>query len=230
MLGWIIIIFGLYKIIGDANFWGGLIIIVFGIFCLARENDIEETKKESTIDRSKDILDEIGGYNNIDINLSKYCDEGQLIVLKNKKVCIGWNNFETKKLIDFDSIVKLEIKVNNITIGNTNDGSRREFKEIIESINVYIHTNESTEELVFKYLAYDIDESQENYNEILKGLKRFEIMLEDTSHLDSSDRTNSININENSIPKQIKEYKELLDMNAITLEEFEMKKKELLNN
>ncbi|WP_018590720.1 SHOCT domain-containing protein [Terrisporobacter glycolicus] len=230
MLGWIIIIFGLYKIIGDANFGGGLIIIVFGIFCLARENDIEETKKESTIDRSKDILDEIGGYNNIDINLSKYCDEGQLIVLKNKKVCIGWNNFETKKLIDFNSIVKLEIKVNNITIGNTNDGSRREFKEIIESINVYIHTNESTEELVFKYLAYDIDESQENYNEILKGLKRFEIMLEDTSHLDSSDRTNNININENSVPKQIKEYKELLDMNAITLEEFEMKKKELLNN
>lgn len=68
MLGWIIIILGLYKIIGNANFWAGLIIIVFGIFCLGKESDIEETKKESSIDRSKDILDEIGGYNNIDIN------------------------------------------------------------------------------------------------------------------------------------------------------------------
>lgn len=96
--------------------------------------------------------------------------------------------------------------------------------------NLYIHINESTEELVFKYLAYDIDESQENYNEILKGLRRFEIMLENTSHLDCFDRTTSININENFIPKQIKEYKELLDINAVTIEEFEMKKKELLNN
>ncbi|MBS6024199.1 MAG: SHOCT domain-containing protein, partial [Paeniclostridium sordellii] len=39
----------------------------------------------------------------------------------------------------------------------------------------------------------------------------------------------NININEKSIPQQIKEYKELLDIDAITKEEFEMKKKELLN-
>ena len=98
MLGWIIIIFGIYKIIGDSNFLGGLIIIVFGIFCLGRENDIEETKKESSIDRSKDILDEIGGYNNIDINLSKYCDEGQLIVLKIKQSVLVGIILKQKKL------------------------------------------------------------------------------------------------------------------------------------
>ncbi|MBC6003641.1 SHOCT domain-containing protein [Paeniclostridium sp. NSJ-45] len=47
--------------------------------------------------------------------------------------------------------------------------------------------------------------------------------------MDDLDKTTSINFNEKSIPAQIKEYKELLDIDAITKEEFEMKKKELLN-
>ena len=87
--------------------------IVFGLIImflwLSKESDIQSVKEESSIDRSKNILDEIGGSNNIDINLSKYSEESQLIVLKNKIIYIGYNNYETKKVIDFNSIIELEI-------------------------------------------------------------------------------------------------------------------------
>ena len=207
--------------------------IVFGLIImflwLSKESDIQSVKEESSIDRSKNILDEIGGSNNIDINLSKYSEESQLIVLKNKIIYIGYNNYETKKVIDFNSIIELEINVNNATVGSAYESSNNKVKEIIESIIVYIHTKDSTEDLTFSYSAYDTEEAQKNYIEILKGLKRLKAILEDNSDLDDLNKSNNININEKSIPQQIKEYKELLDIDAITKEEFEMKKKELLN-
>ncbi|MGL5641777.1 MAG: SHOCT domain-containing protein [Paraclostridium sp.] len=64
---------------------------------------------------------------------------------------------------------------------------------------------------------------------MLKGLKRLKVILGDNSDTDDFDKTTSINTSEKSIPEQIKEYKDLLDIDAITKEEFEMKKKELLN-
>ncbi|XTR36948.1 hypothetical protein ACQQ2T_10295 [Paraclostridium tenue] len=207
--------------------------IVFGLIIMllwgSKESDIQSIKEESSIDRSKNILDEIGGNDNIDINLSKYSEESQLIVLKNKTICIGHNNYETKKIIDFDSILKLEICVNNATIGSAYESSNNKVKEIIESIIVYIHTKDSTEDLTFRYSSYELEEAQENYIEILKGLKRLKVLLGDNSDTDDLDKTTSINVSEKSIPEQIKEYKELLDIDAITKEEFEMKKKELLN-
>lgn len=204
----------------------GLIIMLLWI---CKESDVQSIKEESSIDRSKNILDEIGGSNNIDINLSKYSEESQLIVLKNKTICIGHNNYESKKIIDFNSILKLEICVNNATIGSAYESSNNKVKEIIESIIVYIHTTDSTEDLTFRYSAYDTEEAQENYMEILKGLKRLKVLLGDNSDADDLDKTTNINVIEKSIPEQIKEYKELLDIDAITKEEFEMKKKELLN-
>lgn len=87
----------------------------------------------------------------ININLSKYSDESQLIVLKNKTVHIGHNNYKTEKFIDFDSIIKLEIRINNANIVTAYQYSENKVKEIMESIVVYIHTAEYTEELVFKY-------------------------------------------------------------------------------
>ncbi|CEN30855.1 Uncharacterised protein [[Clostridium] sordellii] len=207
--------------------------IVFGLIILflwfSKETDVKAVKEESSIDRSKNILDEIGGDNNIDINLSKYSEESQLIVLKNKTICIGHNNYETRKFIDFKSIIELEINVNNATLGSAYESSNNKVKEIIESIVVYIHTDESTEDLIFRYSSYELEEAQENYMEILKGLKRLKVMLVDNTDTDNLDKTTSINIKEKSIPDQIKEYKELLDIDAITKEEFEMKKKELLN-
>ncbi len=52
--------------------------------------------KMSNIDRSEYIIDEIGSTENIDINLSKYNYYSQLIVLKDKYIIIGYNNFKTK--------------------------------------------------------------------------------------------------------------------------------------
>lgn len=208
-------------------------IIGFGLLLMFlwfwKETDRKSVKEESSIDRSKNIIDEIGGDNNIDINLSKYSEESQLIVLKNKTICIGHNNYETRKFIDFNSIIELEINVNNATLGSAYESSNNKVKEIIESIVVYIHTDESTEDLIFRYSSYELEEAQENYMEILKGLKRLKVMLVDNTDTDNIDKTTNINIKEKSIPDQIKEYKELLDIDAITKEEFEMKKKELLN-
>ena len=170
--------------------------------------------------RSQDILDKIGGVDNIDVNLSKYGDESQLIVLKNKTVHIGHNNYETEKFIDFDSVIKLEIRINNAKVGTAHQYSENKIEEVIESIVVYIHTAEYTEELVFRYSSYELEEAQIKYNEILKGLKRLKILLGDTHDMDDLDKTTSINFSEKSIPAQIKEYKELLDIDAITKEEF----------
>ncbi|XTR36947.1 SHOCT domain-containing protein [Paraclostridium tenue] len=213
---------------------GGFLILFGSAFILACIKEAYSDKlgmKEinNDIDRSENILDKIGGVDNIDINLSKYGDESQLIVLKNKTVHIGHNNYETEKFIDFDSIIKLEIRINDAKVGTAHQYSENKIEEVIESIVVYIHTAEYTEELVFRYSSYELEDVQIKYNEILKGLKRLKILLGDTHDMDDLDKTTSINVSEKSIPAQIKEYKELLDIDAITKEEFEMKKKELLN-
>lgn len=214
---------------------GGGFLIILGssyiLICIseAKSDKLEIEQINNDIDRSGNIIDKIGGADNIDINLSKYGDESQLIVLKNKTIHIGHNNYETEKFIDFDSIIKLEIRINNVKVGTAHQYSENKIKEIIESIVVYIHTDEYTEELIFKYSAYDTDEAQINYNEMLKGLKRLKVMLGNNSDIAHLDKTSSINAKEKSIPEQIKEYKELLDIDAITKEEFEIKKKELLN-
>lgn len=211
----------------------GLIWIVLPILLIILDIKNNKTNnaemQKATIDRSNKILDKIGGFNNIDINLSKYSDESQLIVLKNNTIHIGHNNYKTEKVINFDSIIKLDIRINNAKVGTAYQYSENKVKEIIESIVVYIHTDEYTEELVFKYSSYELEKAQANYNEILKGLKRLKVLLGDNSDIDYLDKTISINAKEKSIPEQIKEYKELLDIDAITKEEFEMKKKELLN-
>lgn len=230
--GILIILFGIIFFLGLSKILGCIVIIfgfiyIFGVKWLEEEKNLEI--EEASIDRSENILDKIGGVNNIDINLSKYGDESQLIVLKNKTIYIGHNNYETEKVIDFDSIIKLEIRINNAKVGTAYQYSENKVKEIIESIVIYIHTDEFTEELIFRYSAYDTEEVQIKYNEILKGLKRLKVMLGDNSDTDDFDKTTSINASEKSIPEQIKEYKDLLDIDAITKEEFEMKKKELLN-
>lgn len=215
----------------------GWIFLVTGIVIIFVSSSISHFKNKSktlqldedSIDRSENILDKIGCIDNIDINLSKYGDESQLIVLKNKTIHIGHNNCETEKIIDFDSIIKLEIRINNAKVGTAYQYAENKVKEIIESIVVYIHTYEYTEELIFRYSAYDDDEIQIKYNEILKGLKRLKVILGDTCNADDFAKVPNINVIEKSIPEQIKEYKELLDIDAITKEEFEMKKKELLN-
>lgn len=231
-IGILIILFGIIFFLGFSKIFG-CIFIIFGIFSIFGVKGLEEEKKleieEASFNRNKNIFDKIGGVNNIDINLSKYGDESQLIVLKNKTIHIGHNNYETEKIIDFDSIIKLEIRINNAKVGTAYQYSENKVKEIIESIAVYIHTTEYTEELIFKYSGYDNEEAQVKYNEILKGLKRLKVMLGDNSDTDDFDKTTCINVNEKSIPEQIKEYKQLLDIDAITKEEFEMKKKELLN-
>ncbi|CEN26513.1 SHOCT domain-containing protein [Paraclostridium sordellii] len=231
-VGIFIIFVGVLFFLAYSKILGCIVVLfgILGIFCVkSTEKDKRLEIEEASKDRSVNILNKIGGADNIDINLSKYGDESQLIVLKNKTIHIGYNNYETEKVIDFDSIIKLDIRINNAKVGTAYQYSENKVKEIIESIVVYIHTDEYTEELIFKYSSYELEKAQANYNEILKGLKRLKVILGDNSDIDYLDKTTSINAKEKSIPEQIKEYKELLDINAITKEEFEMKKKELLN-
>ncbi|MGL5692440.1 MAG: SHOCT domain-containing protein [Peptostreptococcaceae bacterium] len=185
--------------------------------------------ENANIDRSVNIFDKIGGADNIDVNLSKYCSENQLLVLKDDTIHIGYNDYEFEKIISFDDIIKIEIRVNDAQRGTASEYTENTVKKIINSIFVYIHTKEYTEELVFKYSAYDDDQAQVNYNEILKGLQRLKVLIKDTDE-DTLNKESSPNTTKKSIPEQLKEYKELLDMNIITEEEFETKKKELLNS
>jgi hypothetical protein len=227
------IIFGLMSFIaGRGHIIFGFICTILGIYFINRELSrrkvFKSEMKISSIDRSKCIINEIGGTENIDINLSKYDDENQLIILKNKSIVIGYNNFETKKIIDFDSIINVDIKVKDIVV-ESEGGYTNYHRNLISSITVYIHTHECTEELFFRYSSYDTNLAQRNYNEILKGLNRFKVMLGDTLDTDDLDKATNINNIEKFIPEQIKKYKELLDMGAITESEYESKKKELLS-
>ena len=217
------------KIIGFMLFLLGLL-FSWSSLSLTKQNEKEnlpnDNKGVHLDDRSKYIIDKIGGAENIDIDLSKYDNRNQLIILKNKSILIGYNNFETEKIISFDSIINLDIKVKDIIV-ESEAGYKNYHRTLIESIFVYIHTHECTEELVFEYLFYK--NKQEKYHEILKGLNRFKVMLEDNNYTDDSDNETNINYKEKSIPEQIKEYKELLDMGAITESEYNAKKKELLS-
>lgn len=238
ILGIIITVMGLMILIpalisGSAgSIVAGMIFTLMGIYLIT--SSILDAKKalseieESSVDRSESVVDKIGGVNNIDINLSKYGDRSQLIILKDKSIHIGYNKYETEKILNFDSIIRLEIRVNKATEGTAYQSSTNYYKEIIESIIVYIHTTDSTEELIFRYSSYETNQAQEKYNEILKGLNRFKAMLDNTLDIDDLHNKSTIDIKEKSIPQQIKEYKELLDIDAITKEEFDKKKKQLL--
>lgn len=228
--GILAILFGLAVVI-KVNMYGS-IWIVLGVYIIYSKISTEKSAQSemdvSSVDRSNYVVDGIGGAENIDINLSKYSYASQLIVLKDKSILIGYNNFETKKIINFDSIINLDIRINKAIKGTSYQHTTNYNKELIESIIVYIHTNECTEELIFRYSSYETDQAQIKYNEILKGLNRFKAMIDDTLDLDGLGNKSTIDIKEKSIPQQIKEYKELLDIDAITKEEFDKKKKQLL--
>jgi hypothetical protein len=215
------------KVISFILFLFGIIFSLGGLSIKKRIKNLSADEKiEFLFDTHKYIVNKFGGAENIDIDLSKYDNRNQLIILKDKSILIGYNNFETEKIINFDSIVNVDIKVKNIIV-ESEAGYNNYYRNIIESIVVYIHTKECTEELVFEYLFFK--DKQEKYNEILNGLNRFKTMIDDT--LDTNDLNNKTNINykEKSIPEQIKEYKELLDIGAITESEYDTKKKELLS-
>ncbi|WP_394862456.1 hypothetical protein [Paraclostridium bifermentans] len=229
--GILAILFGLAIVI-KVNIYGS-IWIVLGVYIIYSEISTKKSTRSemdvSSIDRSEYVTNIIGGSKNIDINLSKYSDDSQLIVFKDKSILIGYNNFETEKIIVSDSIINVDIRVNKAIKGTSYKHTTNYNKELIESIFVYIHTNECTEELIFRYSSYEIDEAQIKYNEILKGLNRFKAMLDDVIHTDDLYNKSNIDIKEKYIPQHIKEYKELLDIDAITKEEYEAKKKELLS-
>lgn len=151
-----------------------------------------------------------------------------MIVLKDKSILIGYNNFETEKIINFYSIINLDIRINKAIKGTSYQHTTNYNKELIESIIIYIHTNECTEELIFRYLSYETDQAQVKYSEILKGLNRFKAILDDTLDIGDLENKSNIDIKETSTTQQIKEYKELLDIDAITKEEYDKKKKQLL--
>lgn len=224
------ILFGLAVVI-KVNMYG-FIWIVLGVYIIyskiSRKKSTQYEMDVSSVDRSKYVIDRIGGAENIDINLSKYSYDSQLIVLKDKSILIGYNNFETEKIVNFNSIINVEIRANKAIKGTSYQHTTNYNKELIESMIIYIHTNECTEELIFRYSSYETNQAQVKYNEILKGLNRFKAILDDTLDIDNLVNKPNINLKEKSIPQQIKEYKELLDINAITKEEFDKKKNQLL--
>lgn len=248
---------GLYKVIGG-RIMGSVISIIFGILMLITniENyttggiitaflfigigafnlfgryvvhkDQVETQNIKQ-ERSKQVIDTLGGVQNIDIDLGKYSNEVQLIVLKDKRICIGRSNYTNKKIINFESIIKVEIVIDNIKEQVEKLVSIRDKKysqEIIRSISVYIHTDSSTEELIYRYSDFMTEQAQINFNEILKGIKRFKIIVEELN--DKQIIELDTKVEEQSNLEKIKELKGLLDIDAITQEEFDSKKAELL--
>lgn len=195
----------------------------------AHKNQVQS--QNTKVERGKEIIETLGGTENIDIDLSKYSNEVQLIVLKDKRVCVGRNNYTDKKTIDFESIIKIEMVIDNIKEQVEKIASIRDKKysqEIIRSIKVYIHTNDSTEELVYLYQDFMTQQAQIYFNEIIKGIKRFEVIIDGFTNKNSVENELSI-VKESSSIDQIKELKELLDLDAITHDEFEKKKAELLS-
>lgn len=199
----------------------GFILLLLGILVFYASfiyEDVSEKEKLLNIKKRENVINKIGGTKNIEINLSEYDDRNQLIVLKNRSILVGYNIFETEKIINFDDIINVDININNTTEESLG-GYTHYHTNYIESVLVYIHTNECTEELIFKYPFYK--KNQEKYSEILNKLNRFKTILEYSLNINDS--------KEKSIPEQIKEYKELLDIGAITESEYDTKKKELLS-
>lgn len=211
----------------------GIVMIFLIIFILIKYT-IKETKAENEnlrVHRSNSLVNQLGGVENVDIDLSKYNDKAQLVVLKDKKVCIGRNNFSESKIIDFESIINIEIDIENIEekVEDKYIGYRdkRYSQEIVKSVTVYIHTTTFTEELVFSCMNFRSFDAQWDYTEIIKGVKRFKAILD--NEINKNDTKSKVIDEENNALNQIKNLKELLDLNAITQQEFENKKLELLN-
>ncbi|MEF9935359.1 MAG: SHOCT domain-containing protein [Clostridium sp.] len=208
----------------------GIAIVVISLICTYFKHKIIQVQiNEASVDRSLSVLDKIGGSGNININLSMYGDLFQLLALKDNRLYIGYNNFKTEKAIPYESIIKLDVKVATEEVGTAYQYSENTVKDIINCISVIVYTDTYTEEINFKYVSYNNDQAQSGFNNILKELERLKLILKDFNpSIDLGNNSLGNTLNE-SIPELIRKYKELLDIDAITLEEYETKKKELLN-
>ena len=168
--------FGEFNI---AGFLVGFLIILIGALKDGYKGYTNQQNQNIKYNRFNDTISKMGGSENIDIDLSDFSNINQLIVLKDSRAYIGYNNFDEGKIYNFKNIISIDMIINNYRKQTEDKLSIVDAKyshEYIKSINVYIHTTECTEELIYSYSDFNTSKAQQKYSEVVKLINRFKVL------------------------------------------------------
>lgn len=175
---------------------------------------------------------------------------------KNKKVAfiprsISWGN--PRRVVDYKDIIDFEVIQDNESIVKGGLGSaivggalfgdtgaivggitgRRKIAAVVQKLDLIVRINDMENPLIqMSFIKKSVERNSYTYSSILKevqeALSVLSIIVNDNSEI-SADVPPTIQNNVGSAADEILKYKQLLDMGVITQEEFEAKKKQLLN-
>lgn len=205
-------------------------------FLIEREDDQDLIQHQKEIDNFQ-ITTQIDNY--------LYLDETQ------RKFALPKLSFTGKvkdmDIFNYDDIVDFELLEDNKSISNGNIGravvggvlfggvgaivgstTGRKKKEICKKLQIKITVNDISNPVVYiDLITAEVKKNsflyETTFSKAQEILSLLSIICQENSK-ENSDLTSTV-----SVADEIKKYKELLDMGAITLDEFEKKKKDLLN-
>ena len=235
ILGIIVLVVSLGLNDGSLLSLSSIVLIICG--CVIKSKEKEKITDELEISIDFDVT------TNVDNKL--YLDENK------KKICIPCNNMIRPEMIfDYNDILKYELLEDGNSISKGGVGraiiggvlfggvgaivggsTGHKSKQTCTRLQVKITLNDVDDPV--KYIEFIDNEIRKDslmyksaYDSAQKVLSTLDVICNpNVSNGNSNDTLSS-----NSIPEQIKEYKELLDSGAITQEEYNKKKKQLLES
>lgn len=206
------------------------------------------TKSQKKVDEEKELAD-------IEFDVTKNIDNYLYLDEKRGKICIPTGLIKKKidpfKIFNYTDVLNYELLEDGNSISKGGVGRALVGGALFGGVGAIVggstgHKNKQTctrlqikitnnnIEHPTEYINFIIGEVRKDsftyknaYNSAQKVLSTFDIICNSNSKKDENN--SKLSSNAKSIPQQIKEYKELLDMGAITEEEYKVKKKEILD-
>ena len=229
------------------NNWMLLVLVIISVIGVAL-NYYKNNKQKQQNQQDEEYLQDSGF--NIDKKIDNLNNEISIFIDdKNKKWCI-YNTKSMQKIIyDYEEFVSFELKQDNKSVVSGRAGStivggllfgglgalagasrKRNITETsCKSMTLYIVVNDmSNPNIEIPLIEREISKDSSKYEKIVNKVNElvavFKVILEQNKKL-AKEKTNSKNSTQ-----ELREYKQLLDDGIITEEEFNKKKKEILNN
>lgn len=207
--------------------------------------ELKQTEFDNNIIKNREELKERESLFNPTMSIGEYI----IFDDKNKMFSFPKGNRKTNvgTIIKYEELLNFEIIEDGETItkgglgkalvggalfglaGTIAGGTSKKSKQLCTDLKLKITTRNSQSPIIFiNFLDYEIRKDSFLYKQISNNIQ--EILSKFQLIIDEYDINNRNSISSTiSIPDEIKKYKELLDMGAITQEEFEEKKRQLLN-
>ena len=230
-------------------------LILISIFIRSKQRTNNFEKSKSLKERKNQILTNLKNYNfKVNYMMLTLDNRGIFIDKENKKIAISTNDSLSPQLFNFNEIMSYELIENGnqeiqgkgfetLAAGKffgpnaalAAASSSKTINQFCTSLYVVIHIKGiENENLKIVLIESRLNKTDNWYKSLYEFGKNIIVTLDKVIDIDKEEKNTKIKNNQFnekiSATENIKKLKELLDMNAITQEEYEEKKKELLKN